>query len=105
MIVQATRELPILSDLLQELKNEFSDQYTFKIFGLGSQRSILVRKSAWIGVQITIRNRGFFIDGSFPNLLASSFMTLLSQSTIAPVNKWVELEKKIADFLKRKYSR
>lgn len=104
MIVQATRELPNFNDLLQELKNEFSGQYTFKIFGLGSQKSILVRKSAWIGVQITIYGNEINIDGSFPNIIISSLMTLLSQSTIAPVNKWFKLEMKITDFLKRKYN-
>lgn len=103
MIVQATRELPNLKDLLEELKNEFSDQYTIKIFGLGSQKSILVRKSAWVGVQITLHGNEIYLDGSFPNIVTSSLMTLLSQSTIAPVYKWVELEKKISDFLKRKY--
>ncbi len=104
MIVQATRELPNLNDLLQELKSEFPGQYTSKIFGLGSQKSILVRKSAWVGVQITIHGNKIYIDGSFPNIILSSFMTLLSQSTIAPVGKWEKLEKKITDFLKRKYN-
>jgi len=104
MIVQATHELPDLSELLQELKKEFSDEYTCKIFGIGSLKSILVRKSAWIAVQITIHGNEIHIDGSFPNLITSSFMTLLSQSTIAPVRKWEKVDKKIAYFLKRKYN-
>lgn len=104
MIVQATCESPNLNNLIQELKNEFSDRYTFKIFGLGSQKSILVRKSAWVGVQITVYGNEIIIDGSFPNIISSSLMTLLSLSTIAPVSKWHELEKKITVFLKRKYN-
>ena len=104
MIVQATCESPSLNELIQELKNEFPDRYTFKLFGLGSQKSILVRKSAWVGVQITVHGNEIIIDGSFPNIISSSLMTLLTQSTIAPVQKWEELEKKISVFLKKKYN-
>lgn len=104
MIVQAKQELPNSNKLIQELKKEFSAPYSFKIFNLGSQDSILVRKSAWVAAQITIRGNEIRIDGSFPNIITSSLMTLLSQSTIAPVDKWVELEKKIASFFSRKYT-
>ena len=104
MIIQPSSTLPTIHELIQELQNEFSDLHQFKIFGLGSQKSILVKKSVWVGVQINIRENDILIDGSFPNIVTSSFMTLLSQCAIAPVNKWFELEKEVSGFLMNRYT-
>ncbi|MFT4738123.1 MAG: hypothetical protein ACJAZM_002786 [Cyclobacteriaceae bacterium] len=104
MIVHTTCELPRLNELIQVLKDKFSNAYSFKIFGFGSQKTILVKKSIMVGAQITLHGNEILVDGSFPNIVTSSVMTLLSYSTIAPFEQWFEVEKEIGSFLRNQYN-
>ena len=55
MIVPATRTTPKPKELIRVLKQDFSDQYSYKLFGLGPQPTVIVSKSWFTGAQITIQ--------------------------------------------------
>lgn len=99
MIVKS-ENLPNFSELVQGLKRHFSD-YQVYVFGSLPERSIIVRKSAIIGAQITIRDNEINIDACYPNLFISSMMSFLTASTIFPFTSWPNFEKKIAAFFQK----
>ena len=101
MIIQAT-PLPNVSDLTQTLKSQFSN-YSVYTFDSKPQKSIIVRKSAYVGAQITVFENEIIIDACYPNIFISSLMSLLTASSIFPFNSWPKFEKEISDFLKRHY--
>jgi len=104
MIILSKQKTPKIDELLRILKDEFSNHYSFRYFGVGPKKSIIVRKSTWVGAQIIIRENSILVDGSFPSVFTSSLMSLVSTSTLAPVNQWFEVEQKLAGFLNIRYS-
>ncbi len=100
MIVQA-KHSPDFNDLIQDLKSQFP-QYSVYTFGSKPLESIIVRKSAIVGAQITVRDNDIMVDACYPNIFISSIMSLLTASTIFPFNAWHNFEMKITDFLKRR---
>ena len=102
MIVQASQS-PNFMDLIQSLKGRFSG-YAVYPFESMPQKSIIVRKSAIVGAQITLRNNEIMVDACYPSLFISSLMSLLTSSTIFPFNSWFKFEMEISDFLKRRYN-
>lgn len=102
MIVHAN-QLPNFNDLILTLKSQFSN-YSVYIFDSKPQKSIIVRKSASVGAQLTIRENEIIVDACYPNIFISSLMRLLTASTIFPFNSWPKIEKEVSDFLKRKYN-
>jgi|GEM_PF-1310288 len=102
MIVQATKSLNT-NDLIQSLKSQFPN-YSVYTFDTKFQKSIVVRKSATVGVQITIHENEIMVDACYPNLFISSLMSLFTASSIFPFNSWHDFERKISDFLKSIYN-
>jgi hypothetical protein len=103
MIVQATQMLPSIDDLMLALKSEFSS-YSCAAFGSKPKESVIVRKSALIGAQITVRKGEIVVDACYPNVFIAAIMSLLTASTIFPFTAWPDFERKLTYFLKRKYS-
>jgi len=101
MIVQAT-PLPDINGLIQPLKSQFSS-YSVYTFDSKPRKSIIVRKSATVGAQITFSENEIIVDACYSNLFISSLMSLFTASTIFPFYSWPKFEKEIADFLKRRY--
>jgi hypothetical protein len=97
MIVQAT-PLPSVNDLTQTLKSQFSN-YSVYTFDSKPQRSLIVRKSATVGAQITVRDNEILVDGCCPNIFISALIGFLS--VIFP--PYLDFEMEIADFLKSRY--
>lgn len=98
MIVQAV-QLPDFNEMLSTLKSQFPN-YSVYISNSIPQKSIIVRKSATVGAQITVRDNGILIDGCCPNLFVSALIGCIS--TIFP--PYHNFEMKITDFLKKKYN-
>jgi len=102
------KTLPSTNDLIEVLKREFSDQYTYKIFGLGSEKSIIVQKSFFIGAQISKRDNEFTIDGIQPSisstLIALTLQVLANLYILFSPSPYKKFEKEIGLFLKTKYS-
>lgn len=98
MIVQGTR-LPTFDELIEVLKSQFSSQAVYT-FDSKPQKSIIVRKSALVGAQITIRDNEMIVDACCPNIFISALIGLIS--TIFP--PYHEFEMKVTDFLKKAYN-
>lgn len=99
---------PSANELIEILKREFSDQYTYQIFGIGNEKSILVKKSFFVGAQISKRENEFTIDGIHPSV-SSSLIALLLQVLgnlyiLFSPSPYRKFEKEIGLFLKRKYN-
>ena len=67
MIIQTSKKLPSIKELGEILKKGLSDQYSYNVFGLGSQ-SVLVSKSHLIGAQVTIHEQEVSIVSSPPSV-------------------------------------
>jgi len=107
MIISTSRKTPKLEDLVGILKEEFSDQYSYKIFGPGCDRSIIVRKSVLVGVQLTQRGNEIVLDSTFPSIVTSFFSALISIAGIwlTPTHSyWRGFENEMAVFLRLKYA-
>ncbi|GAB3236196.1 hypothetical protein J0A67_21970 [Algoriphagus aestuariicola] len=98
MIVQAS-ELLKYNEVLAVLKSKFSDYGVYE-FDSKPQRSIIVRKSATVGVQITVRDTEIMIDACCPNIFVSGLIGFMS--TIFPF--YHNFEMKIRDFLRKTYN-
>lgn len=97
MIIQ-TIHSPSLAELAQTLESQFS-KYSVYIFNSQPKKTIIVRKSATVGAQITVRNNEVRIDACCPHILLSGMVGFLC--TIFPVYHHFELE--ITDFLRKEY--
>jgi hypothetical protein len=106
---------PPASELAEILRQEFSDRYSYQLFGLGAAKSIIVGKTTWIGAQISVRENEISIQGIPPSVLAGllSFLGLteLGAGLVFFMGKfwniptqWRQFEKEIGLFLKHKYS-
>ncbi len=98
MIVQGT-QLPNFNELTEVLKSQFSN-YSIYTFDSKPQKSIIVRKSALIGAQITFHDNEIIVDACCPNIFISALIGLVS--TIFP--PYHQFEIKVTDFLKKTYN-
>ncbi len=106
MIIRAFRITPKPLELVKVLREEFSNQYSYKIFGLGSNKSIIVQKSALVGVQVTQSGNEIRVDGTFPSVAASFLSAIISVAGIWLIpesSPWRNLEHEVASFLNGKY--
>lgn len=98
MIVQGT-QLPNINELIEVLKRQFSNHSVY-FFDSKPQKTIIVRKSDLVGVQITVRDNEIIVDACCPNILISALLGLIS--TIFPSHHHFEM--KVTDFLNKTYS-
>ncbi|MDQ3394599.1 MAG: hypothetical protein M3512_10885 [Bacteroidota bacterium] len=112
-MVIKVKKAPSNEELVETLKREFSNDYSYKLFGLG-KKSIIVRKSAFLGAQVSVQENEISIQGSPPSF-GTGFLATLAMTEAAIVvfplflftgaspSKFRKLEKEIASFLKNKY--
>ena len=108
MKILASKALPSANDLVDILKTEFSDKYSYELFGLGPNKSILMKKTFFVGAQISINGNNISIDGippsvsaSFISIVLQVFANLFIVFALMPYRK---LEKEIATFLNNRYN-
>ena len=96
------------NDLLGTLKRKYANRYSCRHFEFGLEPSIIVRKSTWVGAQITIRENEIELDFTFPTIATSIAGMVAFYSGISAIpsiiSSWVALEKDLAGFLTRKYA-
>lgn len=97
MIVKA-KQLPDFNELLLALKSQFSDYAVYTSHSV-PQKSIIVRKSATVGAQITLYDKEIIVDACCPNIVISTLIGFVS--AIFP--PYHHFERKITDFLNKKY--
>jgi hypothetical protein len=107
MKVMTTKTPPEASELIEILKREFFDKYSYRSFGAGKEKSIIVQKSTFVGAQITRHGREFTVQGIHPTVTASLVALLLqvlgNLFILFSPNPYRKLEKEIAVFLSQKY--
>jgi hypothetical protein len=102
------KKAPSCEEILRNLKREFSNTYAYDLFGLGSEKSIIVRKSPFVGVQISKRGNGFSIQAMMPLSVTNWFLSLFlslyaSGAMVMWTSPYKKLENEIALFLKNRY--
>jgi hypothetical protein len=108
MKVYASKPLPSVQELVEILNQHFSGHYSSKLFGLGKDKTIMVRQSSFVAAQITIRNNEITVQGAPSSILAVIGMTELAFVFIFFLgwvlrSPWKKLEKEVAVFLHEKY--
>lgn len=96
---------PSLEDMVKILEQEFSSKYAYRFFGVGLHKSVIVRKSEFVGAQITKSGNRITVHAASPNLLLSFvdplLMNVIGAMFNAPLKK---LEGDLVVFLKNKYA-
>lgn len=108
------KNTPSSAELLCFLEKVLPSEYSSKLFGLG-KKSIIVQKSTFLGVQITVGKNEISLMGSAPTfgggMLSGLAMTELA-IVILPIfwltgaspAKFRKLEKEVAILIKEKYN-
>lgn len=108
MKIKTAKAPPSSKELLEVLRKEFLEKYSFNLFGIGREKSVIVRKSFFIGAQISISDNEITIDGIPPSALSSLISILLQQLAnlflLFNPSQYQKMEKELAIFLHKKYS-
>ncbi|MEO9803804.1 MAG: hypothetical protein ABJF04_11175 [Reichenbachiella sp.] len=108
MKISALKNTPSAKELLKILKGE-APKYSSQLFGLGSDKTVIVRKSTFVGVQISKRENEISVDGTHPFVLTSVLSSILMSAGLSYLieaifyKEWKKLEAEIGDLLKLKY--
>jgi hypothetical protein len=78
MRIEIKRPLPSNEQLIDLLKQRFSDGYSYRLFGLGNKKTVLIKKSPFVGAQVSIRENEVTVLGTPPSMLTGNFLFLLS---------------------------
>lgn len=106
MIISTSKHLPKLSDFYQLLKGEFPTKRVQLVQGLGSTKTIVVRKSSFVGVQITAQDDQLRVDGTFPSIFTSIIATVALWSTgfSSPFDRSrMRFEREVSSLLSKKF--
>lgn len=104
MKILTTKTPPSTKEIAEILKREFSDHYSYKQFGLGEEKSIIVRKSTFVGAQISKSGNEITIEGVQPSITAVLFSFILQLFTGFSTSSSRKLEKEVCLFLQHKYN-
>lgn len=103
------KKSPSTDELVEALQKGLPNDFSYALFGLGREKSIVIRKSFFVGAQVSKRGNDISIEGMSPSraswLLAFLDM-LISDRLVSAVffgSAWEKLEKEIAVILKREY--
>lgn len=102
------KKTPSYEEILGNLERDLSGKYVYTLFGLGSEKSIIVRKSRFVGAQISKRENGLSIQALMPLSITNWFISLfLSLYASGAMFMWTspykKLENEIALFLRKRY--
>ena len=96
------------NELLGTLQERYSNRYSCRYFEFGLEPSIIVRKSTWVGAQITIREKEIELDFTFPTLATSIAGMVCYYSGIfaipSIITSSIALQKDLGGFLTKKYA-
>lgn len=107
MKVFTIEQNPSSEQIAAILEKEFSSQYSYSLFGLGKNKSIVVRKSEFVGAEISVSGNQITVHAMSPNLLFSfldPFLTGMNVIGSVFKNPLKKLESDLVSFLKSKYS-
>lgn len=111
MKISTSKNLPSATELIEILKQEFSGSHSYRLIGLGKDKTILVGASTFVGAQISIGENEITVQGVPPCLPAAYFVSFLAITEFAfflialmsTTSKLKLLEKDVAIFLKNRF--
>ncbi|MDQ6481084.1 hypothetical protein [Dyadobacter sp. LHD-138] len=96
---------PSTEEIAKTIEQHFSSKFSYSFFGVGKNRSVVVRKSEFVGAQISKSGNQITVHAMSPNLLLSFldsfFMNVIYFAFHSPLKK---LEADLVTFLKSRYS-
>ena len=97
---------PSSEEIAQTLEQEFSSKYSYSFFGVGENKTVIVRKSEFIGAQISKSGNQITVHAQSPNVLLSFLDPLIGINIVRSVfnSSFKNLEADLVMFLKGKYS-
>lgn len=113
-MVIKVKSTPTNEELIAALKQELPSECSVREFGLG-KKSIMVKKSTFLGAQITIRENEIFVDASPPSVAGGLLSTLAMTELIVVIghvfwfagatpSKFRHFEKEMASFINERYN-
>ena len=101
---------PSTEELVGILKREFSNLYSYNLFGLDCERSIMVGKSTFVGAQVSIKGNEVTVHGVPPSA-TTTFLSALDFFVTGGLfmglpfqAKREKFEKEVGGFLQRKFN-
>lgn len=106
MIISVSKQLPGITELCALLKEKFPNRQIHLAEGLGNTKTIMVKQSSLVGVQITSVDNQIRVDGTFPSIFTSilASVALMGGLWVPLYCSWVRLEKEISRFLVQRFS-
>ena len=79
--------VPPLADLVQVLNDAFGPTYSFRIFGMGKNKTIMARKSALVGLQLSVDGNEIHFQPTPPTATGSAlgFMMLTELASLVMI--------------------
>lgn len=116
MKISIAGQLPPPDQLSNALNNAFAPRYTFRTFGLGKNKSVMARKSTFVGLQLSVVGNEIDLQPTAPTIAGSalSFMMLTELVAILIIptlfifkgftkDPYKEMAREIGLFLKAEY--
>lgn len=99
-------------ELMEKLRTEFCQDYSYRFSGFGSPKSIVVQKSPFIAVEISYRGeKNLMIKGTSASMLVASVIRSIynrfgnaAHSTPSTKKSWKMLEDELAIFIISSFS-
>jgi len=108
MIISIIQKAPSPQKLSDVLNEEFSSNYTYTLFGFPTDNSVIIRKSIFVGIQLTPRGNEIIVDRVLPSFVSSFIgyaLAVIGIPAIPSLNRaWRRLERETGTFLKERYS-
>jgi hypothetical protein len=96
---------PSNEEIAQTLEQEFSSKYSYSFFGLGNNKTVIVRKSEFVGAQISKNGNQITVHAHSPNILLSLldvfYSGIISAASHSSLKK---LEADLVVFFKNRYA-
>ena len=108
MKIRTTSRTPKSKEIADLLNSKLS-RGSAKLFGLNCYKTVMVKTSPFVGVQITKRNKELTIEGSLPSVFASVLSSLLMIEGFMYLfeilfhKQWKNLETEVAAVLSDQY--
>ncbi len=113
MIIKV-KNTPTNDELIALLQKELPSDYSVREFGLG-KKTVMIKKSAFIGAQITVRKNEIAVDESTPSVAGgtlsslamielASLIVFIFASGSATRSKMQNFEREMASLINEKYN-
>lgn len=116
MKISVSGSLPPSSELVSVLNDAFAPRYSFRVFGIGAEKTIMAQKSFLVGLQVSVTDNQIHFQRTAPTIASSLFsfmmLTELVVLLILPLliifegfkrDPYKEMAKEIGFFLKKAY--